>query len=67
MRLYFFHTLSHAKEINLQNQIDIAMRKVTSNASIGDMLTNSFNKKIKDFIASNQAFSSINSIEGTPD
>ena len=43
------------------------MRKITSNVSIGGILTNSFNKNIKDFITSDQAFTSMNSIKGTPD
>ena len=42
------------------------MRKVTSNQLTAGMLSSNFNGKVKDFIASDQAFTFMNSIKGTP-
>ena len=42
------------------------MRKVTSSQLTAGMLSSNFNEKVKKFIASDQAFTFMNSIEGTP-
>ena len=42
------------------------MRKETSNQMTAGMLNRNFNEKIKEFIASDQAFTFMNSIKGTP-
>ena len=54
------------QKLNLSNQINIGMRKVTSNQLTAGMLSSNFNEKLKEFIASNQAFTFMNSIKGTP-
>ena len=41
------------------------MRKVTSSQLTVGMLSSNFNKKVKEFIASDQAFTFMNSIKGT--
>ena len=52
------------QSVNLHNQINIALRKVTSGKLTAGMLSSNFKDKVKDFIASDQAF--INGIKGTP-
>ena len=54
------------QKLNLSNQINIAMRKVTSSQLTVGMLSSNLNEKVKEFIASDQAFTFINSIKGTP-
>ena len=54
------------QKLNLSNQINIAMRKVTSSQLTAGMLSTNFNEKVKEFIASNQAFTFMNSIKDTP-
>ena len=44
------------QSVNLNNQINIAMRKVASNNLTAGMLCSNFKEKVKDFIASDQAF-----------
>ena len=42
------------------------MRKITSSQLTGGMLSSNFNERVKEFIASNEAFAFMNSIKGTP-
>ena len=63
---YIFFAQSVIQKLNLSNQINIAMRKVTSNQLTAGMLTSNFNEKIKEFIASDQVFTFMNSIKGKP-
>ena len=55
------------QNLNLSNQINIAMRKATSSQLTVGMLSSNVNEKVKHFIASDQAFTFMNSIKGTPD
>ena len=63
---YIFFAQSVIQKINHSNQINISMRKVTSNQLTAGILSSNFNDKIKKFIASDQVFTSMNSINGTP-
>ena len=54
------------QKLNLSNQINIAMREVTSSQLTAGMLSSNFNEKVREFVASNPAFTFMNSIEGTP-
>ena len=63
---YIFFAHSVMQKLNLSNQINIAMRKVTSSQVTAGMLSSNFNEKVKEFIASDQAFTFMNSIKGTP-
>ena len=63
---YIFFAHSVMQKLNRSNQINIAMRKVTSNPLTAGMLSSNFNEKLKEFIASDQAFTFMNSIQGTP-
>ena len=63
---YIFFAHSVMQKLNRSNQINIAMRKVTSNPLTAGMLSSNFNEKVKEFIASDQAFTFMNSIQGTP-
>ena len=62
---YIFFAQSVIQKLNISNQINIAMRKVTSNQLTAGLPIN-FNEKIKEFTASDQAFTFMNSIKGTP-
>ena len=42
------------------------MRKATSNQLTTGMLSSNFNEKVKEFIASDEAFTFMNSMKGTP-
>ena len=42
------------------------MRKPTSNQFTTGMLSSNFNEKVKEFIASDEAFTFMNSMKGTP-
>ena len=54
------------QNLNLSNQINIAMRKETSIQLTVGMLSSNVNEKVKRFTASDQAFTFMNSIKGTP-
>ena len=54
------------QSVNLNNQTNIAMRKVASNNLTAGMLCSNFKEKVKDFIASDQAFTFMSGIKGTP-
>ena len=49
--------------VNLNNHINIAIRKFTSNQLTAVMHSSNFNEKVKEFIASHQSFNFI--IKGT--
>ena len=63
---YIFFVHSVMQKLNLSNQINIAIRKVTSSQLTAGMLSINFNEKVKEFITSNQAFTFMNTIKGTP-
>ena len=54
------------QSVNLHNQINIVMRKVSSDKLTAGMLISNFKDKVKDFIASDQAFIFMNGSKGTP-
>ena len=54
------------QKLNLNKQINIAMKKVASNQLAAGMLSSNFSEKVKEFIASDQAFTFMNCINGTP-
>ena len=63
---HIFFAQSLIQKLNLSNQTNIAMRKVTPSQLTTGMLSSNFNEKIKVFIASDQAFTFMNSIMKTP-
>ena len=58
-------THSVIQKLNRSNQMNIAMRKVTSNQLTAGMLSSKFSDKVKKFIASDQDFTFMNNIKGT--
>ena len=62
---YIFFVHSGMQKLNLSNHINIAMRKVTSSQLTSGVLGSNFNEKVKEFIASDQAFTFMNT-KGTP-
>ena len=59
---YIFFPHSVIQKFNLSTQINIPMRKVISSQLTAGMLRSNFNEKVKEFIASDQAFTFMNSI-----
>ena len=63
---YIFFAHSIMQKIQLNDQISIAMRKITSNSLNAGMLSNNFKATVQQFIAQDKACSFMSSIEGTP-
>ena len=63
---YIFYALSVMLQLNLNSQINIAMKKVCSNQLTAGMLSNNFSETVKSFIAKDEGFNFMNSIKGTP-
>ena len=63
---YIFFALSVMQQLNLNSQINIAMKKVSSNSLTAGMLSNNFSETIKSFIAKDEGFNFMNPIKGTP-
>ena len=51
--------------VDFQQQINIAKQKVTGVLNVGNFKSVNFGKKLKDFEASDRAFSFMNTIKGT--
>ena len=60
---YIFFAHSVIQKLNLINQINIAMRKVTSNQLTVGILSSNSNEKLKEFFASEQACTFMNCIK----
>ena len=52
--------------MQISNQINIAMMKVATTNLTAGMLSRSFKQTVQRFIASDEAFSFMNTIKGTP-
>ena len=64
--LFFSFTHSVIQKLNVNNQTNIAMRKVASKQLTAVMFSGNFIEKDKEFVASDQAFAFMNYIEGIP-
>ena len=63
---YIFFAHSVMQRIYLNNQINIAMRKVSANTLTAGMLSKNFKNTVKEFIAHDNAYAFMNTIKGTP-
>ena len=63
---YIFYALSVIQQLNLNSQINVAMKKVRTNQITAGMLSNNFESTIKSCIAKDEGFSFMSSIKGTP-
>ena len=63
---YTFFALSVTQQLNLNSQINIAMKKVSSSSLTSGMLSNNFSETFKSFIAKDEGFNFMNPIKGTP-
>ena len=54
------------QELQINSQINIAMRKVACNTLTAGMLSKNFKENVKKFIAKDKAYSFMNVIKGTP-
>ena len=63
---YIFFVHSVLQQIQTSNQLNIAMRKVATTNLTAGMLNRNFEETVQQFIASEEAFSFMNTIKGTP-
>ena len=63
---YIFYALSVMLQLNLNSQINIAMKKVCTSQLTAGMLSSNFSDTVKSFIAKDEGFSFMNSVKGTP-
>ena len=63
---YIFFVHSVLQQMQISNQINIAMRKVATTNLTAGMLSRNFKETMQQFIASDEAFSFMNTIKGTP-
>ena len=58
--------LSVMLQLNLNSQLNIAMKKVCTTQLTAGMLSNNFSGTVKSFIAKDEGFNFMNSVKGTP-
>ena len=63
---YIFFALSVMPQLNLNSQMNIAIKKLCTNQLTAGMLSNNFSDTVKSFIAKNEGFNFMNSVKGTP-
>ena len=63
---YIFFAHSFLQQLSLNSQINIAMQNLAPRNVTAGMLTQNFKETVKQFSASDEAFSFMNSIKGTP-
>ena len=63
---YIFFVHSVLQQIQTSNQLNIAMRKVATTNLTAGMLNRNFEETVQQFIASEEVFSFMNTIKGTP-
>ena len=63
---YIFYALSVMLQLNLNSQINIAMKKVCTNQLTAGMLSSNFSDTVKSFIAKDEGFNFMKSVKGTP-
>ena len=64
MIIFFAHLV--LLKLQLNSQINIAMRKVACSALTAGMLSKKFKETVNQFIARDKAYSFMNPIDGTP-
>lgn len=63
---YIFYALSTLQQLNLNSQINIALKKVNSSNMTAGMLSRNFSAAVKSFIAEDKGFQFMAPIKGTP-
>ena len=63
---YIFFAHSVLQKLQLNSQINIAMRKVACSTLTARMLSKKFKKTFNQFIAREKTYSFMNAIKGTP-
>ena len=63
---YIFFAHSIVQQLSLKEQINIAMKKVSGTSITAKSLNENFKEKVKQFVASDQAYTFMNSLKGTP-
>ena len=63
---YIFFAHSVLQKLQLNSQINIAMRKVACSTLTDTMLSKNFKENVKKFIAGDKSYSFMNAMKGTP-
>ena len=63
---YIFFANFLSQQINLRNQINIAMKKVCGQSLTANMFQDNFKDTVKSFLADENAYSFMNAIKGSP-
>ena len=63
---YIFFAHAVLQRIQLNSQINIAMRKVSSDTLTAGTLNRNFKETVRQFMANDKAYNFMNSIKGTP-
>jgi len=62
--IFFAHAVN--QHLNLNSRINIAMQKVRADGITAGMMSSNFKERVKSFIASDDAFTFMNTLKGTP-
>ena len=63
---YIFFAHAVTQHLNLNSCINIAMQKIKADSLTAGMMSSNFKERVKSFIASDDAFTFMNSLKGTP-
>ena len=63
---YNFYALAVTQVLNLNSQISVAMKKVTSNRLTGGMLSSNYAETVKSYLVKNDCYTFMSPIKGTP-
>ena len=63
---YIFYVHSVYQQLNMTSKMNIASQKVCSNQLTAGTLTENFKETVQSFVASNEAYSFMSTIKGTP-
>ena len=63
---YIFFANSVVQQLNLSNQMNIAMKKVSSTNLTAGMFSNNFKETVRQFVSNDKAFGFMSTIKGTP-
>ena len=62
---YIFYANFVSQQTNLQNQIHVAMRKVSGRNISAGMLSENFKERVKNFVVNEEAYTFMNSVKGS--
>lgn len=63
---YIFFANFVSQQVNLRNQINVAMRKVSGSNINAGMLTDNFKERVRNFVVNEDAYTFMNTVKGLP-